>query len=304
MPVCEADPWRFQYFDVPCPAGVRIPTEDADAFAWYPANAWVYDKLKVAQSQGLPCGTADQPPASFPVFAKPRVNLRGMSMGSRRIDSADEFARSTTPDQFWSAYLTGRHLSTDAAIVSGEARWWRHTIGHPGEGGTFDYWSVLAQHDADIESYCGAWVKQHLAGYTGMVNFETIGGRIIEVHLRFADQWPDLYGGDAWVRALVDLYDRGEWSFDDSQRRDGYSVVLFGPHGVRYRHPQREVVREVLAMRGVESVQITFHEDRAPSAHAMPPGGFRLAIVNVWDLDAGKRARDILWRAFDVARAA
>ena len=33
------------------------------------------------------------------------------------------------------------------------------------------------------------------AGYTGMVNFETIGGRIIEAHLRFADQWPDLYGG-------------------------------------------------------------------------------------------------------------
>jgi hypothetical protein len=27
-----------------------------------------------------------------------------------------------------------------------------------------------------------------------MVNLETIGGRIIEVHLRFADQWPDLYG--------------------------------------------------------------------------------------------------------------
>ena len=30
-----------------------------------------------------------------------------------------------------------------------------------------------------------------------MINLETIGGRIIEVHLRFADQWPDLYGGDS-----------------------------------------------------------------------------------------------------------
>ena len=38
------------------------------------------------------------------------------------------------------------------------------------------------------------WVARNLAGYTGMANLETIGGRIIEVHLRFTDQWPDLYG--------------------------------------------------------------------------------------------------------------
>ena len=36
-----------------------------------------------------------------------------------------------------------------------------------------------------IEDYCGAWIRRHLAGYTGMLNLETIGGRIIEVHLRF-----------------------------------------------------------------------------------------------------------------------
>ena len=39
-------------------------------------------------------------------------------------------------------------------------------------------------------------------------------------------------------------------------------------------------------MPGVTSVQITFHEDRAPEHHAMPPGGFRLAIVNGFDLRA------------------
>ena len=46
MPICEADPWRLQYFeDVPCPAHVRVPTEDADAFAWNPHQNWVYDKF-------------------------------------------------------------------------------------------------------------------------------------------------------------------------------------------------------------------------------------------------------------------
>ena len=48
-----------------------------------------------------------------------------------------------------------------------------------------------------------AWLRSNLRGYTGMVNLETIGGTIIECHLRFTDQWPDLYGGDAWVGAVV-----------------------------------------------------------------------------------------------------
>ena len=125
-------------------------------------------------------------------------------------------------------------------------------------------------------------------------NLETIGaesgGGIIEVHLRFADQWPDLYGA-GWVAALIRLYAEGHWSFDDGGRRDGYSVVLFGPPGRSWRHPPAGLVAEIAAMAGVSSVQITFHADRAPDLHAMPPGGFRLAIVNCWDLAAGRAAR-------------
>jgi hypothetical protein len=45
-------------------------------------------------------------------------------------------------------------------------------------------------------------------------------------------------------------------------------------------------------------VQITFHEDRAPAYHAMPPGGFRLAVVNCWDVAAGFAARDELKAQF------
>lgn len=75
--------------------------------------------------------------------------------------------------------------------------------------------------------------------YTGMANLETIRDLIIEVHLRFADQWPDLYGR-GWVEALVRLHERGDWTFDDHVERTGYSVVLFRPHGGRIAiRPQR-----------------------------------------------------------------
>jgi len=122
---------------------------------------------------------------------------------------------------------------------------------------------------------------------------------MIEVHLRMSDQWPDLYGA-GWVDALVRLYHERVWDFADRDRRDGYSVVLFCPHGPRYRHPPQALVGEVRAMPQVSSVQITFHEDKPPTQHAMPPGGFRLAIVNCFDLAVGKAAREKL-RAFFLA---
>jgi hypothetical protein len=108
-----------------------------------------------------------------------------------------------------------------------------------------------------------------------------------------SDQWPDLYGS-GWIDAFVGLYRDGAWRFADRDRRDGFSLVLCGPNGRRYRHPPPELVREVAGMAGVSSVQITFHEDRRPEQHSMPPGGFRVALVNAFDLEAGEAAREAL----------
>lgn len=297
MPVCEADPWRLQYFaGIPCPEHVRVPTEDADAWLWYPAHRWTYDKLRVALSQGLDAAPHGVMPARFPVFSKPMINLRGMGAGSRVIADAEAYRAALTGGHFWSTLLTGDHVSTDVALVDGEARWWRHATGTTAPGGTFDHWHIEAAHRPEVEAYCGAWAAEHLRGYTGMANFETIGGRIIEAHLRFADQWPDLYG-PGWVAAVIRLYETGAWTFDDGDRRDGYSVVLFGPHDRRYRHPPEPVVERVRAIEDVSSVQITFHADKAAAHHSMPPGGFRLAIVNAWSLPSGATGRAELEKA-------
>lgn len=297
MPVCEIDPWRMQYFThVACPDDVLIATEDSDAWVWYPQHRWVYDKVAVALSQGLEAAPHGVEPKAYPVFSKPIVNLKGMGVGSRALHSAADYVAHYAPGHMWMALLEGRHVSSDVAVLNGEAVWWRHATGHPGPEGTFDHWVVHAEGDADIETHAGPWIAAHLAGYTGMINLETIGGRIIEVHLRFADQWPDLYG-KGWVEALVRLYEHRRWDYADADRRDGYSVVLFGPHGPRYRHPPPALVNEVGGIPSVSSLQITFHQDKPPEQHAMPPGGFRLAIVNCFDLAAGRAAREKL-RAF------
>jgi hypothetical protein len=294
MPIQEADPWRQQYFEnAHCPDDVRIPTDDEHAWLWYPRHRWVYDKVAVALSQGLEAAPHGVPPPQFPVFSKPIINLRGMGADSRVILDMEDYERHQTPGHMWMPLLQGPHVSSDVAVVNGKARWWRHVTAKCGTQGTFDYWKIHAAADAQIEARCSAWIEKHLADYTGMLNFETIGGWIIELHLRFSDQWPDLYG-TGWIDALIALYRDGAWSFADNDRRDGYSVVLFGPKDRRYRHPPLETVGKAAALPGVSSVQITFHQDRGADRHAMPPGGFRLAVVNCWDLPAGLAARAIL----------
>src|SRR5262249_29751833 len=78
MTICEADPWRLQYFErADCPPDVNIPTEDSDAWLWFPDHRWVYDKVAIALSQGLDAGPHGVPPPRFPVFSKPDHQPKG-----------------------------------------------------------------------------------------------------------------------------------------------------------------------------------------------------------------------------------
>ncbi|TBR29447.1 MAG: hypothetical protein EPO10_07865 [Reyranella sp.] len=232
-------------------------------------------------------------PNAYPVFSKPIYNLKGMGVGSRTLRSQADYEAAYQAGHMWMPLLEGEHISSDVALLDGAPTWWRHAAGIASGDGTFDSWEIRARPEPAVETGAGDWCRRHLAGYTGMVNLETIGGRIIEVHLRFADQWPDLYG-KGWVEALVQLYARREWLYEDHDRRTGYSVVLFMPHGRPYRHPPQSLVERIRRIQSVSSVQITFHETVPPEKHAMPPGGFRVAIVNCWDRGAGNDARSLL----------
>ena len=298
MPIVEPAPWRHQYFShVHCPDDVHIPTDDPEAWHWNPHHRWVFDKLQLALAQGLEAAPHGLMPPRYPVFSKPIFNFGGMGAGSRILRDAADYERNCTLGHMWMPLLSGPHVSTDAAVVDGNVAWMRHATGLPTRDGMFDHWTVHAHSMPALEASLSSWISAKLAGYTGMLNLETIGGTVIDAHLRFADQWPDLYGA-GWVEALVGLYRDQAWRFDGDERRHGYSLALFMPHGRAYRHPPRALVDQVLAMRDVSSVQITFHQDRPPEDHSMPPGGFRVALVNGWDLEQGRLARDLLGRWF------
>ena len=243
MPYLGVDSWRWQYFEhEPCPEDVVVPIDDATAWTLYPRHRWVYNKLLICETQGLPHGPHGTMPPSFPVFSKPIYNMRGMGTGSRVLNSAEEYEAAIEPGYLWMPLFTGEHVSTDVALRDGEPVWWRHTTGIATGDGTFDYWTLHAERMPALEERVLPWLALNLEGFTGVVNLETIDGTIIECHLRMAEQWLDLNGA-GWLRAVVALYTSGGWPFED-QRRNGYSVVLFGDHGIAWKI-DRAAVKEI-----------------------------------------------------------
>jgi len=296
VPYLGVDPWRWQYFEnEPCPDDVVVPIDDATGWNLYPRHRWVYNKLLICETQGLAHGPHGTTPDRFPVFSKPIYNMRGMGTGGRVIASLAEYETALQPGHMWMPNFTGEHVSTDVALRDGKPLWWRHTTGLAGVEGTFDYWTVHAEAIPAVEARILPWLEGNLAGFTGVINLETIDGAIIECHLRMAEQWLDLNGA-GWLKAVVALYTSGGWPFVD-RRRTGYSVVLFGAHGVPWRI-DRARIAQLKRTPGISSIQITFEDEVPCEHHAMPPGGFRLAIVNAWDLEAGRVVRTRLRELF------
>jgi hypothetical protein len=184
MPIVEPAPWRTQYFTHACCGDdVFIPTDDPETWAWNPKYAWVFDKLRLALSQGLDAAPQGMTPQRFPVFSKPIYNFGGMGAGTCVLADITDYTQNAAPGHMWMPLLAGSHVSTDAAIVNGSVVWMRHTTGRPTTHGMYDYWTVHALPNSELQHSLTIWISANLTAYTGMLNIETIGGTIIDVHL-------------------------------------------------------------------------------------------------------------------------
>jgi hypothetical protein len=299
MPILYDPPSRRYFESTPCPPNCIVPTLDEDAYELNPKFRWVYNKLRIAELQNIKCGPHGTKPPSYPIFSKPIYNLGGMGADARRIDSQDVYWRSFTAGHMWSELLIGDHYSTDMAIVCGKPIWFSHTRGIPGPQQTWERWEVNISADPSIMAYIARFMEQHLTGYTGMANVETIGGKIIEVHLRFSEQWPDLYG--PWFQScLVGLYAGKGWLQPlqaQHETRVGYSVVLFDDEKYARRGTLiNQILRNIEAMFKVSSVTMAYDPEFPLETYARPLGGFRMAWVNGFDLDQCMKARDVVQR--------
>ncbi|EAW23632.1 uncharacterized protein NFIA_023430 [Aspergillus fischeri NRRL 181] len=203
MPILHSPSSKRLFGSAHCPPHCKIPAYDCDAYELYPKFRWVYNKLTVAELQGIEC-----------------------------------------------------------------------------------------------EKYIADFVETHLTGYTGMMNVETIGGKIIEAHLRFSPQWPNMYG--SWfTSSLVDLYCGKGWTGPLASKIAtpvGYSVPLWDDE--KYAKTGTTLTdnafRRLESMFNVESITMQYSREKPLESTPRPSGGFRIAWVNGYDLARCKLARSAL----------
>ena len=169
-------------------------TNDYAAYKRFPENKHVYDKLYVAQSQGLGCGRLEDlknkaNTVNYPIFIKPRYGH--LSTGSRncvKIKNADQLREYVDyPSMMWSDFIDGREGMTDFILVNGRIVWQLTYVYSEEQHGFTDAWKYVSP-DTPAPEEAVAWVRENVKGHTGFVNIQyrmsSTGPKMIEVGLR------------------------------------------------------------------------------------------------------------------------
>ncbi|MBI3291082.1 hypothetical protein HYZ76_02250, partial [Candidatus Falkowbacteria bacterium] len=128
----------------------------------------------------------------------------------------------------------------------------------------------------------------NLSDYTGTVNVETIGGKIIECHLRMGDI--DRLGNVCLMQNIIDIYAGKEWTFKE-KIPPFYLFALWGDWNVKY-HIKKDIAANI--GKNLTSYQI----DNPELYFQNPTGGVRIAITCSYNKNDCIHARDELYQNF------
>jgi hypothetical protein len=158
--------------------------DDKDVWRRCPIDyLWVYDKLVLAVKCGhvaAPAGIAVPKPAYY--IVRPITNIRMMSRGATKQWLTPEDTDLIPDGYFWSECFEGRHTSVDFhyGIQTLAVEGFRDD---PARLDRFSRWQRID------EKYSFPKVLGELWHLTPWVNVEYVGDKIIEVHLRWNDDF-------------------------------------------------------------------------------------------------------------------
>jgi len=194
-------------FNVYDPAGMVIGACDVSS----PPH-WTRDKLMLYLAQNVLCSDRY---ADIGWWVKPRYSWSGMGTGVRRIKQKD----GDVPENYIGVQdLTGRHMSVDLILDKGgfvdKAVWF---VGPKDEEGRFtEFWRV---HDYEIPEHFWKLIGE----YTGALNIEIIGDKILEIHTRLAGQFLAWNRSNLPLSLIATIYPdeiRDDWTFELPKRKE------------------------------------------------------------------------------------
>ena len=268
--------------------GVLIPTTDEVAWKHYLQHRWVYNKLEVAEGQGLACGIVPTEPTEFPVVVKPIYNLMGGSINVKVCHNMEEYNEIVDPGCFWSPFHFGDHHSIDLILLDGKIVEMFSFHGEKLQFGAFDLWSLNNDEtDDELLELVEPWVNEFMSGYTGCLNLEVIGDYIIEAQLRMGDI--DRFGDHELMQAIWTLHNEHRWEYKRNEwtPTEFYLAALFAqPH--KHFNINFDLFDYI-----VGDALVYYQIDDPDMYHTNPPHGNRVAIFCDYELDNVVWARNI-----------
>lgn len=148
-----------------------------------PDDLWLFDKLILARKLGYVCGPAGvPPPKSATYIVRPCVNYRMMSRGAQFMQLSESDHDQVPDGYFWCEVFTGRHLSFDYhfGIQTLAVEGFRDDANRLDR---FSKWTKIEEHFVLPE------IIAQVAQRYEWLNVEVIGDKVIEVHLRYNDDF-------------------------------------------------------------------------------------------------------------------
>ena len=192
---------------------------DSDVWQFVDADdLWIFDKLILSKKLGYDCGPAGVlPKREGRYIVRPCVNYRMMSRGAKVMTLRE--GEDTIPDgYFWCEYFNGRHLSFDyhygkqVLAVEGFKEFY--------EVSKFLYWKKVTD-----KFQLPDFLKLISIKYEWL-NVEVIGDKIIEVHLRYNDDFSNHDGNivvPVWEHETID--NSKDFYHSSCDKRIGFYIV-------------------------------------------------------------------------------
>lgn len=201
--------------------------EDFEAWALYgkTEHRWMFNKLEVALRQGLEAGPAGALPERNGTYIhRPAYNLYGMGVGANKffyhgeedVEAMVNY-KIVPPGSFWCEWISGEHLSIDYRktwLNTWEiSAVWKGVQDETDSLTRFAYWERLPNKSAPKIMDLPLDLPATKDTKVFAMNVETIGGKVIETHLRLGnDPFDDLPVGSRIVPVWNDEEaPEGEW---------------------------------------------------------------------------------------------
>lgn len=264
--------------------GNDISVNDFEAYDKYINYNYLYNKLFIARSQGLKCGTKKDNVDKLPVIVRPIINLVGMGKNSKTVCRYKDI--SIPKDCFWCEFLTGKHLSYDIFINDHGIQDYIIFRGYPTEKGMFDKWKYIKNKKLPYKLII--WINKYLKNYNGVINLETIGEFIIECHLRMGDM--NLFQREDITKNIIDCYNN--LKINPLKLPTIYLVPVFVPKGKFVKVTKSMLIKAINSDKKNWKSIVTYMRDNKSESN--PVGGDRLCMIVVYNLYVGLKIRKIL----------